>query len=72
MSKGRRSQLSKACLKLEAFVPEYRGFCVDFLYASLKDHLRILEACERGGEKSSEIPDRPRIQLSSGNYLIIS
>ncbi len=70
--KGARSQLSKACSKLEAFMPEYRGLCVDFLYASLKDHLRILEGWGRGGEKSSEILDRPRIKLSSGNYLIIS
>ena len=69
--KGARSQLSKACSKIEPYRPEYWGICVDILYGSLKDRLKILEAPERGGEKGTEFPERPRIQLTSGNYLTI-
>ncbi len=70
--KGARSQLSKACLKIEPYRPEYWGISVDILCASLKDLLRIIEAPERSGEKSSEFPERPRIKLTSGDYLTIS
>jgi predicted metal-dependent hydrolase len=67
--KGARSQLSKACLKIEPYRPKYWGVRVDILYASLKDQLMILEESERGGEKGGKFPERPRIQLTSGNYL---
>ncbi len=70
--KGARSQLGKACVKLEAFLPLYWGLSVDLLYASLKDHLTILEASDRGGDKSSRIPERPRIQFSAGGNSTIS
>ena len=69
--KGARSQLSKACAKIGPYRPEYWGISVDILYASLKDRLKILEASERGGKKDFELQERPRIQLTSGNYLTI-
>jgi hypothetical protein len=69
--KGARSQLSKACSKIEPYRPEHWGVSVDNLYVSLKDLMKILEGSERGGEKSIEFPERPRIQLTSGNYLTI-
>ena len=69
--KGARSQLSKACTKIGSYRPEYWGIGVDILYVSLKDRLKILEASERGGEKGFELQERPRIQLTSGNYLTI-
>ena len=64
--------MKKACTRMEAFLPRYWGLSVDLLYASLKDHITILEAWERGGEKSGRIPERPRIQFSSGMNLTIS
>ena len=69
--KGARSQLSKACSKIEPYRPEYWGISVEILYESLKDRLKILEASERSGEKSTEFPERPRIQLTSGSFLTI-
>ena len=70
--KGARSQLTKACTKLEAFRPVYWGLSVDLLCGSLEDQLKILEECERSGGKNIENHDRPRIQLSSGNHLTVS
>ena len=69
--KGARSQLRKACSKLEAFRPTYWRVSVDLLYESLEDQLKILESRERGGGKSIENHDKPRIQLSTGNYLTV-
>ncbi|MCX6133729.1 MAG: DUF309 domain-containing protein [Ignavibacteriales bacterium] len=70
--KGARSQLSKACSKLEPYLPAHWGLNVNLLCASLKDQMEILEGRERSGEKSGEIFDRPRMQLISDNYLTIS
>jgi hypothetical protein len=70
--RGARSQLSKACLKFEAFLPEYWGISVSPLCASLKDHLRMMEAMDRGGSSGIEILKTPRIQLSSDKFLSIS
>ena len=69
--KGARSQLSKACSKMEPYRPEYRGIGVAILYEALKDHLEILEGTGRSGGKSTEFPERPRIQFTPGNYLTI-
>ncbi len=69
--KGAWSQFSKACLKIEPYRPEYWGVKVELLYASLKDQLKILEAIDRVGKREIEFPERPRIQLTSGNYLTI-
>ena len=70
--KGARSQMQKACVKLEAFLPRYWDVRVDLLHASLKDHLAILEASGRAGDKSGKNPNRPRIQFSAGSLLTIS
>jgi uncharacterized protein len=70
--KGARSQLSKACSKFEPYLPAHWGVNLESLCASLRDLLTILDGCERSGGKSSEIPERPSIQLNSGNYLTIS
>jgi uncharacterized protein len=69
--KGARSQLSKACSKIEPYRPEYRRVNVGILYEALKDHLEILEGAEKSGGTRTEFPERPRIQFTPGNYLTI-
>ncbi len=64
--KGARSQLTKACAKLQPFRPEYWGISVDLLYDALKDHLVILEECERGVEKNVAGLTKVEIQFSAG------
>jgi uncharacterized protein len=68
--KGARSQLSKACSKFEPYQPAHHGVNLESLCAALKELLKALDGCERSGGKSSEIQERPRIQLTSDNFLI--
>jgi hypothetical protein len=73
--KGCRSQLSKACTKMSAYLPEYWGLMLDPLHSSLKKHIDLIDEQWQNRSKSLELPVRPRIQRShrvAGGYLSIS
>lgn len=67
--KGARSQFSKACAKFEAFMPSHWGLATDLLHQSLKEHIQVLERRDWNGDGGFENLKRPRIELTSDNFL---
>jgi predicted metal-dependent hydrolase len=72
---GCRSQLSKACAKMSAYLPEYWGLMLDPLHSSMKKQIDLIDMEWQTKAKSLEIPVRPKIQRghrTAGGELSIS
>lgn len=73
--KGCRSQLWKACTKMNAYLPEYWDLLLDPLYSSMKKHVDLIDEQRQIGAESLELPVRPIIQRGhrvAGGYVSIS
>jgi hypothetical protein len=73
--KGCRSQFSKACAKIGAYLPEYWDLLLEPLYASMKTHMDLIDERGHANAESLDLPVRPRIQRGhrvAGGFLSIS
>ena len=60
--RGCRSQLSKACSKMRAYLPEYWGLLLDPLHSSMQSHIELIDEQGQTRAESLDVPVRPRIQ----------
>jgi uncharacterized protein len=73
--KGCRSQLSKACIKMRAYLPGYWDLHLEPLHSSMKEHVDLIDEQGRTKAESLDLPVRPRIQPGhrvAGGSLSIS
>ncbi|MCX6142169.1 MAG: DUF309 domain-containing protein [Ignavibacteriales bacterium] len=73
--KGCRSQLSKACTKMRAYLPEYWDLLLEPLHSSMKEHIDLIDEQRHTRTDSLDLPVRPRIQRGhrvAGGFLSIS
>jgi uncharacterized protein len=73
--KGCRSQLSKACLKMSSYLPEYWGLILAPLYSSMQAQIECIDERWQLNAERSELLVRPRIQRChrvAGGFLPIS
>jgi predicted metal-dependent hydrolase len=73
--KGCRSQLSKACTKMRAFLPEHWDLLLEPLHSSMKAHVDLIDG--QGGTRADgfDLSVRPQIQRGhrvAGGFLSIS
>jgi len=73
--KGCRSQLSKACVKIGAYLPEYWDLLLEPLHSSMKKHIELIDDQGHTRTESLDLPVRPQVQRShrvAGGFLSIS
>jgi predicted metal-dependent hydrolase len=73
--KGSRSQLWKACTKMNAYLPAYWGLLLGPLHSSLQKQIDMIDERWQPEAKSLEVLVRPRIQRGhrvAGGYSSIS